>query len=99
MNEIIENIYTFKSEQGTSSYIYSLRKEEDYLGYDYYFLTKDPNNNPIIYETINPIFFLQNNQLNIIPIQKNTVEYKEFLNELSIAKNNIPKKEEVLSRK
>lgn len=97
MSEIIENIYTFKSEQGIDSYVYSLKKSDDHLGYDYYFLTKDENDNQIIYEAINPLIFLQNNKLNIIPIKKNTSEYEKFLKELENAMN--IKNKEVLNRR
>ena len=94
MSEIIENIYTFKSEQGTNSYIYSIRRTDDYLGYDYYLLTKDKNDNYTII-AINPIYFLQNSQLNITPIHKNTPEYELVLKELEREIKNINKKETV----
>lgn len=98
MSEIIENIYYFITKEGTKSYIYSLKKLNDPLGYDYYLLTKDNDNNAVIYETINVLSFLQNNRLNIIPVKKGTEEYEEVLEKIStIMSNN--EKIEVMNRK
>lgn len=98
MSEIIENIYSFKTNEGKKSYIYSLKKINDPLGYDYYLLTKDKDNNSVIYETINVLRFLQNNGLNIEPVKKNTEEYEDVLEEISVLMNK-NEKIEVMNRK
>ena len=98
MSEIIENIYSFKTNEGKKSYIYSLKKLDDPLGYEYYLLTKDKENNSVIYETINVLSFLQNNRLNIAPVKKDTEEYENVLEEISTIMNK-SKKIEVMNRK
>ena len=100
MSKKIINIYKFKSETGIDSYIYSTRKTTDNLGYNYYLLTRDENNIPTIYETVNTIKLLHSNELNLKPIdEKNSEEYKKFLSEFLVAINTPKEKEEVLSRK
>lgn len=100
MIEKIVNIYSFKSEKGINSYIYSLAKPNDNLGYDYYLLTKKENNEPFIHEASNAITLLYNTGVKLIPITKDTPEYKEFLTELLAAINsNSSTKQKVPVRK
>lgn len=99
MNEKIVNVYELKSEFEKESYIYSLKKKEDYLGFNYYILMKDENNEITIIETENPLKILQNNDVNLIPITKDNPKYQIFLSELLLGLNNIEKKEGALSRK
>lgn len=87
MSEKIENIYKFESEEGQFSYIYSLKKQNDFLGFDYYILSTK-NNEPIIYEANNTIDLLQSNNINLIPIKRNTEEFKVFLHDLLTAISN-----------
>lgn len=98
MNEKIVNVYKFESEKGIHSYIYSLKKQDDFLGFDYYILTKN-NDKPIIYEATNTIEILQSNNVNLIPIDKKDKEFTIFLKELLTVINNTQKKEEIPSRK
>ena len=97
MSEKIVNVYKFKLGENLDSYIYSLRKENDFLGFDYYVLSTNKENKPTIYEANNTIKLLHSNNVNILPIEKNKEEYKRFLETLSQAINN--KKEEKLVRK
>lgn len=99
MSEKIENVCKFQSEDTGKSYIYSLRKEEDSLGYDYYILTKNQDNQFINYRTDNTIKLLHDNGIELVRIKEDDPQYKEFLYELLEAMNNKPKKEEALSRK
>ena len=95
MSEKIVNVYEFHSKNTQKSYIYTLKKDGNKLGFDYFILTK--NNQEIkIYEAKNEFKNFQNNDIKLIPIKKETEEYKEFLEEL-LSYNE--KKEEVLSRK
>lgn len=99
MNEKISNVYEFESEPNKISYIYSLKQNKDYLGFNYYILTKDENSEPIICEAGNTLEILQTNNANLIPITKNSTRYKKFLLELTKGLNNMQKKEKVTSRK
>ena len=99
MNEKIVNVYELKSDLKQKSYIYSLRKQEDYLGFDYYILSKNEENMPFIIEADNPLNLLQNSNVNLVPITKDSQEYETFINELSLALNTTETKESILSRK
>lgn len=90
MIEKIVNIYSLKLDNRKSSYIYSLKKNDDYLGFEYYILTKNKKEEPIIYEITDIITLLQSANISLTPINKNSPnpEYQMFLNELSIALNN-----------
>lgn len=88
MSEKIENVFTFQNQQGEETYIYSLKKENDKLGYDYYLLFKDNNNHFTIYESVNTIKLLQINNIQLIPITKNNPKYIIFLSELFTALDN-----------
>jgi hypothetical protein len=92
MEEKLVNIYGFKLEDNTESYIYSLKEQENSLNYKYYILTRDENDDPIIYDAGNAIKTLQNNKINLIPIKENNEKYKIFLKELSSALNNTQKR-------
>jgi hypothetical protein len=92
MEEKLVNIYGFKLEDNTESYIYSLKEQEKSLNYKYYILTRDENDDPIIYDAGNAIKTLQNNKINLIPIKENNEKYKIFLKELSSALNNTQKR-------
>ena len=99
MDERILNVYEFKSNKSKQSYIYSVRKEEDNLGYKYYILTENNNNEKIIYEADNTLNILQSNNIELTPIKKDTQKYKDFLIKLLSVLNKNIKKEEVLNRK
>ena len=99
MIEKIVNIYMFKSEKGKNSYIYSLKKTNDDLGFDYHLLTKEEDNKPVICDATNAINILHSNRINLTPITNNTPEYKVFLTELLIAIDNKYSKEKVPNRK
>ena len=99
MSEKIENVYTFQNKQGDETYIYSLKKENDNLGYDYYLLMKDENNHFTIFGSINTIKLLQINNIQLIPIQKNNPKYTIFLEELLTVLKQESKQKEVVSRK
>jgi len=99
MSEKIENVYEFKTETGMLSYMYSLKKQEDYLGFDYYVLTKNEKNEAIIVKTGNPISILQNSGIDLSPIEKDNPKYHIFLSELLDAMNPPKEKETISSRK
>ena len=101
MSEKIENVFIFQNKQGNETYIYSLKKDDDELGYDYYLLTKDDDNNFTIHGSVNTIKLLQLNNIKLTPIQKSNPRYVIFLSELLIALNNEKEKhpKEVLIRK
>lgn len=100
MSKKIINVYKVKSENGFDTYIYSTKKQNDNLGYNYYILAKDENNIPTIYETVDTINLLHSNDINLKQIDENNKEeYKKFLAEFLIAINNTKEKEEVPSRK
>lgn len=88
MIEKIVNIYSLKLDNRKSSYIYSLKKNDDYLGFEYYILTKNKKEEPIIYEITDIITLLQSANISLTPINKNSPKYQMFLKELSIALNN-----------
>lgn len=99
MNERIVNIYSFETKTGIISYIYSSKKPQDDLGFDYYILTNNEKEEPVRYEANNALKILQNNNMQITPIQRDSLEYAIFLSKLSQATKTSEKKEEVLSRK
>lgn len=99
MEEKVVNVYEFKLENGKESYIYSSNKQSDSLRFNYYILTRDENDEPIVYDAGNTIKTLQNNKINLIPIEKENKKYKVFLSELLSALNNIEKKKATLNRK
>lgn len=98
MSEKVVNVYEFQSENGGDSFIYSVKKAEDPLGFNYYILAKNETNEPVIYHAGNTVKTLQANGIHLTPIPKNTEKYKLFLKELLEALNN-QKKERSLSRK
>lgn len=97
MEEQILNIYEFKSNTSKQSYIYSVKK--DNLGYKNYILTKNANNEKVIYEADDTLNILQSNNIELTKIQEDNPKYKEFLSELSSVLNKNIQKEEVLTRK
>lgn len=99
MSEKILNVYEFQSDTNEISYIYSTKKKKDYLGFDYYILSKDDNLEPTIYEAGNTLDLLQSNDIKLIPITKDSLQYQKFLLELNRGLNNIQKKEKATSRK
>ena len=85
MNKEIMNVYEFKTKNNTKSYksyIYSLEKKEEDLNFKYYILTKDDNLESTIYEANNTLNMLQLNNIQLIPIEKNSPSYQKFLEEL-----------------
>ena len=99
MSEKILNVYEFQAENDQISYIYSLRKNKDHLGFNYYILTKNEESQPIVYEVGNTLDILQTNDIKLIPIKKDSIKYQKFLLELNQALNNNSQKEKVVSRK
>ena len=101
MSEKIENVYTFQNKQGDITYIYSLKKANDNLGYNYYLLTKDVDNQFIIYGSINTIKLLQTNNIELTPIEKTNPKYTIFLTELlsALEKERENSKKEIMARK
>lgn len=97
MEEKIMNVYKFELDENLQSYIYSVKKDNDFLGFDYYVLSKNKKNEINIYEATNTIKLLHSNNINLIPISKFEDEYNIFITDLSKAMNN--KKEETLIRK
>ena len=93
MNKKIVNVFELKTEEAEKrSYIYSIKDQDDYLGFDYYILTKNENNEPTIIETEDPLNLLNNNNVNLVPISQDNPKYQEFILELSIAQQNQEKK-------
>ena len=82
MNKEIMNVYEFETKNNTKSYIYSLEKKEEDLNFKYYILTKDDNLESTIYEANNTLNMLQLNNIQLIPIEKNSPSYQKFLEEL-----------------
>lgn len=98
MNEKIVNIYEILLENSKQSFVYSIKKQDDSLGFNYYILTKNDSNEPVIYDAGNTIKTLQANKIHLNPVNRDTEKYNLFLKELLIALNNKPK-EKPLSRK
>lgn len=98
MNEKILNVYKFQTDNNQKSYVYTLKKDDDNLGFDYFILAKT-SEETTIYEAKNALKVFQNNNIELIPIRKNTKEYEIFLLELQSYLKNNEKKEAVISRK
>lgn len=98
MSEKVVNVYEFELENKKQFFMYSVKKEDDSLGFNYYILTKNDANEPVIYDAGNTIKTLQANAIHLNPIVKNNEKYNLFLKELLTALNNKPK-ERPLSRK
>lgn len=99
MSENILNVYEFQSENNTKSYIYSLKKDKYDLSFKYYILTKDDNLESTIYESSNTLDRLQTNNIKLIPIEKDSTNYQEFLVELKQVLKKIQPKEKVTCKK
>ena len=99
MSEKILNVYEFQTENNQISYIYSQNKKKDYLGFDYYILSKNDSLEPIIYEAGNTLDILQSNNIKLNPIKKDSMKYQKFLLELNKVLNNLQKKEKATIRK
>ncbi len=98
MNDKIVNVYKLKLLEGQDSFIYSLKKTNDPLGFQYYILIKNEKNEPMIYDAGNAIKILQNQGTYLIPVKKEEAQYEQFLSELLYALNQ-NQKESQLSKK
>lgn len=97
MEDKIINVYSYNSQTAGKAYIYSERKPESHLGYNYFILTKDESDNYYIIEEPSPLESLQINNIKLNKLNKDTEEYQEFISILNNVTN--VKKEPVISRR
>lgn len=98
MNDKIVNVYEFHLEDGREAFIYSQKKKENPLGFYYYILTRNDNNEPIRYDAGNTIMTLTNNGVHLQEIKKEDSQYAQFLKDLLYTLNHNQKEREFIRK-
>lgn len=82
---MVINLFKIINSQNQPAYIYSTKSSNDELKFKYYILSSNSNGTPSIFDIGNILSILQKYNIKMQRINTNSIEFKEFLAEKSLA--------------
>lgn len=89
----ISNVYRFKDKGRSNCFIYSVKSSNNQLGFEYFILAKNDENESNIYSIGNTLNVLETIDADIEPVTKNSEAYQTFIIDLFQTLHKDPKQD------